>query len=82
MSRNLSMIWDRQDIACVTTEEDEMAPERTRPSDTAESGRRARFGKLPERIRQEDMVEEKPATVPDPARDTYSSDEWLVRTCL
>jgi hypothetical protein len=44
--------------------------------------RRARFGKLPERIRPEQLVEEQPATVPDPARDTYNSDDWLTRTCL
>ena len=50
--------------------------------EAAEVVRRARFGKLPERVRLEDTVEERPATVPDPARDTYNSDEWLVRTCL
>lgn len=59
-----------------------MTSEKTRPSDAAEAGRRARFGALPERVRPEQMVEEKPATVPDPARDAYNSDEWLVRTCL
>lgn len=52
-----------------------------RGSDAAEGARRARFGKLPERIRPEDVVEEKPATVRDPARDAYDSDEWLVRYC-
>ncbi|MFI6275392.1 hypothetical protein [Streptomyces sp. NPDC050988] len=50
--------------------------------DAAQVARRARFGTLPERVGLADMVEEKPATVPDPARDTYNSDEWLVRTCL
>jgi hypothetical protein len=50
--------------------------------DAAESVRHARFGKLPERIRLEDTVEEQPATVPDPAKDTYNPDEWLVRNCL
>jgi hypothetical protein len=50
--------------------------------DAAEAARRARFGALPERIRVEDTVEERPATVPDPARDAYSADEWLVRYCL
>ncbi|MBP8536651.1 hypothetical protein GWI24_26915 [Streptomyces sp. MK37H] len=59
-----------------------MTPGKPRPSDAAETGRRARFGTLPERVRAEDMVEEKPATVPDSARDAYNSDEWLVRTCL
>ncbi|MBB5775773.1 hypothetical protein [Nonomuraea jabiensis] len=50
--------------------------------DPAESARRARFGRLPERIRLEDTVEEHPATPPDPARDAYDADEWLVRYCL
>lgn len=50
--------------------------------DTAAAVRRARFGRLPERIRVEDTVEERPATAPDPARDAYREDEWLVRTCL
>ncbi|WP_317446534.1 hypothetical protein [Streptomyces collinus] len=40
-----------------------------------------RFSRLPERIRPEDTVETKPATVPDPARDTYNPDEWLIRYC-
>ncbi|MFJ4468087.1 hypothetical protein ACIP2X_11515 [Streptomyces sp. NPDC089424] len=48
----------------------------------AEAVRRERFGKLPERIRLEDTVEERPAVLPDPAKDTYNPDEWLVRTCL
>ncbi|MGJ5751743.1 hypothetical protein FB563_7349 [Streptomyces puniciscabiei] len=43
--------------------------------------RRTRFGSLPERIRPEDTVETRPATVPDPARDTYNPDEWLIRYC-
>ncbi|MFJ1991512.1 hypothetical protein [Streptomyces asiaticus] len=34
------------------------------------------------RVRTEDMVEERPATAPDSARDAYDSDEWLARTCL
>lgn len=51
-------------------------------AETAEAARRARFGKLPERIRPEDTVEELPATAPDPARDTYNADEWLVRYAL
>ncbi|MGC5561293.1 hypothetical protein ACPYPG_00440 [Streptomyces sp. FR-108] len=51
-------------------------------ADVAEAARRARFGALPERIRLADTVEEKPATVPDPARNAYNDDEWLVRTCI
>jgi hypothetical protein len=58
------------------TERTETAP------DAAEAARRARFGTLPERVRVEDTVEERPATAPDPARDAYSADEWLVRYCL
>ncbi|ANS70096.1 hypothetical protein SLINC_7872 [Streptomyces lincolnensis] len=58
------------------TEEDRRVP------DVAETGRRARFGTLPERIRLEDTIEERPATAPDPAKDTYNPDEWLVRNCL
>ncbi|MGW2560838.1 hypothetical protein ACWCXB_16650 [Streptomyces sp. NPDC001514] len=50
--------------------------------DTAEMARRVRFGRLPERIRLEDTVEEVPATAPDPAKDAYNSDEWLVRYAL
>ncbi|WP_372511288.1 hypothetical protein [Streptomyces cylindrosporus] len=51
-------------------------------ADSDEAGRRARFGSLPERIRLEDTIEERPAVAPDPARDAYNADEWLVRTCL
>ena len=59
-----------------------MTSEKTGFSDAADIGRRARFGKLPERIRPEQLVEEQPATAPDPARDTFNSDDWLTRTCL
>ncbi|GHI03280.1 hypothetical protein AQI88_01265 [Streptomyces cellostaticus] len=40
-----------------------------------------RFSRLPERIRPQDTVETKPATLPDPARDAYNADEWLIRYC-
>ncbi|MFG2120109.1 hypothetical protein [Streptomyces sp. NPDC048710] len=40
-----------------------------------------RFSRLPERIRPQDTVETRPATLPDPARDTYNADEWLIRYC-
>jgi hypothetical protein len=33
-------------------------------------------------VRAEDMVEERAASVPDPARTAYNQDEWLVRYCL
>ncbi|WP_018549491.1 hypothetical protein [Streptomyces sp. LaPpAH-108] len=48
---------------------------------TTDRERHDRFGALPERIRPEDMVETRPATAPDPARDRYHADEWLVRYC-
>ncbi|MES9520540.1 hypothetical protein [Streptomyces capoamus] len=51
------------------------------PVETAAALRRDRFGSLPERIRPQDTVETRPATVPDPARDTYNPDEWLIRYC-
>jgi hypothetical protein len=51
-------------------------------ADPAAAARRARFGSLPAPVRLADTVEERPATVPDPARDAYNSDEWLVRYCL
>ena len=54
----------------------------TEAPETAEAVRQARFGQLPERIRLEDMVAAQPASVPDPAKDTYNADEWLVRYCL
>lgn len=48
----------------------------------AATARQARFGRLPEPVRVEDMVEERPAVTPDPARHAYDPDEWLVRYCL
>jgi hypothetical protein len=47
--------------------------------DAAEAARQARFGKLPERILPKETVQEVPATAPDPAKDTYNPDEWLIR---
>ena len=47
--------------------------------ETDQARRRARFGALPERVRPEDTVEERPATPRDPARDAYDPDEWMVR---
>ncbi|GAA2390257.1 hypothetical protein Cme02nite_73580 [Catellatospora methionotrophica] len=54
---------------------------RTAPEhpDTTETARRARFGTLPQQIRPEEMVEERPASTP--ADHTYNSDDWLVRYC-
>ena len=65
------------------TRKDERTTDGTEGTEgTDESLRRARFGTLPERVRPEDTVETSPATLPDPARDTYNPDEWLVRYCL
>ncbi|MFI0087051.1 hypothetical protein [Streptomyces bobili] len=50
-----------------------------RAPDTAAEARRARFGALPERITPAEMVEEKPASSVDPARNNFNDDEWLVR---
>jgi hypothetical protein len=50
--------------------------------DAAGATRQARFGSLPEPIRLADTFQEIPATVPDPARDTYNEDEWLTRNAL
>lgn len=55
---------------------------RTREDTDAAAARRARFGNLPEPVRVEDTVEERPAVAPDPARNAYDPDEWLVRYCL
>ncbi|MEU9449933.1 hypothetical protein [Streptomyces sp. NPDC048277] len=41
--------------------------------------RKERFGALPERIRQEDMVETRPAVPHDPDRDAYDPNEFAVR---
>jgi hypothetical protein len=56
---------------------------RSTPQDAADAAvlRRDRFGSLPERIHPQDTVETRPATVPDPARDSYHPDEWLIRYC-
>lgn len=51
-------------------------------SEAEATARRARFGALPEPVRVEDMVEERAASAPDPARTAYNQDEWLVRYCL
>ncbi|MFH8337137.1 hypothetical protein [Streptomyces sp. AM6-12] len=57
-------------------------PRKTAPEPAeAVARRRDRFGTLPERIHPEDTVETSPATLPDPARDRYHADEWLVRYC-
>jgi len=42
--------------------------------DPAAALRHARFGKLPERVRYDDLVEERPAAPQDPARFAYDPD--------
>ncbi|MEV4334421.1 hypothetical protein AB0K02_28495 [Streptomyces sp. NPDC049597] len=50
-------------------------------TDSAAAARRARFGTLPERIRQEDMVGEKAAAPKGPTRyDPEGS--WMSFSCL
>ncbi|MFC4517038.1 MULTISPECIES: hypothetical protein [Streptomyces] len=51
-------------------------------ADTA-AARRARFGRLPERIRYEDMVEERAASVNDSARHAHDSEgSWKFFSCV
>lgn len=51
--------------------------------DSAAAIRRARFGSLPDRVRQEDMVEEKAATPNDPARYAFNPEaSWRSFSCL
>jgi hypothetical protein len=52
-------------------------------ADGAAAIRRARFGTLPQRIRYEEMTEERPATPMDPARYAYNPEEsWMFYSCL
>lgn len=52
-------------------------------TDSAAAARRTRFDALPERIRYEDMVEEKTATANDPARHAYAPEgSWMSFSCL
>jgi hypothetical protein len=60
---------------------DDATSQRSSEAETA-AARQARFGTLPEPVRLEDMVEERAASTPDPARTAYNQDEWLVRYCL
>ncbi|MFK8911885.1 hypothetical protein [Streptomyces sp. YS-3] len=57
--------------------------ESTHTTDNAAAARRARFGSLPGRIRQEDMVEEKAATPSDPTRYAFNAEaSWRSFSCL
>ena len=52
-------------------------------TDSAAAARRARFGTLPERIRYEDMAEEKSATANGRPRHTYDPEgRWMSFSCL
>nr|WP_246214223.1 hypothetical protein [Kitasatospora viridis] len=51
--------------------------------DAAAEARRARFGKLPERVAYADLVEERPAGPRDPAGTGYDPQSaWLHYSCL
>ncbi|MEU1072926.1 MULTISPECIES: hypothetical protein [unclassified Streptomyces] len=57
--------------------------ESTPATDNTAALRRARFGSLPDRIRQEDMVEEKAATPVDPTPHAFNSEaSWRSFSCL
>ncbi|MEV4743300.1 hypothetical protein [Streptomyces sp. NPDC049555] len=52
-------------------------------TDGAAAARRARFGRLPARIRYEDMVEEKAVTTNDPAHHAHDPERsWTSFSCL
>ncbi|MEU3355313.1 hypothetical protein [Streptomyces sp. NPDC037389] len=52
-------------------------------TDSAAAARRARFGKLPERIRHEDMVEERVATANGSTRHAHDPEgSWKFFSCL
>ncbi|MQY37430.1 hypothetical protein SRB17_54340 [Streptomyces sp. RB17] len=52
-------------------------------AESAAAARHARFGKLPERIRYEDMVEVKSTTPRDATRDAYDPEgSWMSFSCL
>ncbi|MCO4697096.1 hypothetical protein LRR80_03160 [Streptomyces sp. RO-S4] len=56
-------------------------PVRAPEDDKAAEARQDRFGRLPEPVRAGDLIEERPAVAPDPARFAYNPDEWLIRYC-
>ncbi|CAL9345127.1 hypothetical protein [Streptomyces pilosus] len=47
--------------------------------DAAQTRRRLRFSKLPERVRLEDTVEERPAVTHHSASHSHNPDWWLIR---
>jgi hypothetical protein len=57
--------------------------ERQSTTDSAAAARHARFGQLPERVRYEDIIEEKAATPHDAARNAYDPEgSWNSFSCL
>ncbi len=57
--------------------------ESEKATDSAAAARRTRFGKLPERIRHDEMVEEKAVAPNDPARYAYDPERsWTSFSCL
>ncbi|MFE5816125.1 hypothetical protein [Streptomyces sp. NPDC056479] len=57
--------------------------ENTSIVDGAAAARRARFGKLPERVRRDELVEEKQATPTDPTRYAHDPEgSWRYFSCL
>jgi len=50
-------------------------------TDPTAAARHERFGKLPERVAHEDLVEERPAAPQDPARFAYDPDHRTL-ACL
>jgi hypothetical protein len=54
-----------------------MTHRQTTDADVTVAEGRARFRKLPERIRPEDTFISVPVKTPTAGRDSYSHDEWL-----
>lgn len=52
-------------------------------TDSTATARHVRFGTLPERVKYEDLVEERPATPGDPARYVHHPEgSWTTFSCL
>ncbi|WP_331754654.1 MULTISPECIES: hypothetical protein [unclassified Streptomyces] len=52
-------------------------------TDSAAAARHERFGKLPERVPYQDMVEVKPASPKESVRDAYDPEaSWMSFSCL
>ncbi|MES9509336.1 hypothetical protein ABWJ92_23460 [Streptomyces sp. NPDC000609] len=56
---------------------------RENTTDSAAAARHERFGKLPEHVPYRDMVEVRPASPREPARDAYDPEgSWMSFSCL